>query len=201
MICRGRPDKVQREVLVFDRAADLVVSRTLYQGIPTDKGRSERLKYHFNWLDDKGGSLFTISGSNPPSPFVETFPAEANESHFGTAAERAWTTHLLPEARRQLDRGAAVRFRLHDWVAGYWIEIDQRGLTFHLGRKTERWGAGVLDAVQHDQKKGVARFRHVDAREGWLSSTGVYEVELAKLANADLFFLLLRELHGRALER
>jgi hypothetical protein len=191
----GNPAKIKREVVLFEDAADLCVKRTRHlDAIPDSEGRrNARTTYRFEWLDEGGKSLLVVSNWDH---ILDKVSPQANFFHFGNAAETAWTAYLLPEARRRLKAGEALRFRIHPLLLGDWVELGQAGLTFHFRKKTDEWTPDEIAEVECDRKKGVVRFRHVEAEEGWLSSKGVYEISFGDLANVELFLALLREFHG-----
>jgi hypothetical protein len=195
----GNPAKIKAEVLPFADAADIRVSRTHYENI-IDKQAGRQTgytTYYFEWLNDKGKSLMTVSYRDHGMG-EKKFRPEANFYHFGNAAEKAWTAYKLAEARRQLKAGETLRFRRFPLLLGDWVELGKDTLSFGSGKKKkDEWLSDELAEVEVDRKKGVIRFRHIQAKKGWLSSKGIYEVPFGDLANAELFLKLLREFHGQ----
>jgi hypothetical protein len=193
----GNPNKIKQEILPFADAADIRVSRTRYENIiEKQAGRPyASTTYYFEWLDEKGKSLMTVSYKDHGMG-EKKFEPEANFYHFGNAAEKAWTAYWLPKFRRQLKTGEIIRFRRFPLLFGDWVELGKSTLTFGSGKKSDEWQTDEIAEVEVDRKKGVIRFRHVQAKKGWLSSKGIYEIPFADLANVELFLKLLREFHG-----
>lgn len=191
----GNPDKIHREVLCFDAAADLRGSRTRHLDIRDDPAkRQDRFTCRFEWFDDAGRSLMVVSTSD--HRFGDKVPSEAHFFHFGNAAESAWTAYRLPEARQRLRAGESVTFRIFPVLLERRLKLTQASLTFCYGKKRDVWRTADIAEVECDRKKGVIRFRHIDAEPGWVSSKGIYEIAFGDLADVELFLVLLREFHG-----
>ena len=134
------------------------------------------------------GAHFVINGThksekgNPPS----TDPYQ-----FGRAAEIAWTIYLFDQTNRQLEINENVLFNLK---GNQWIRLGRGYMVVCTGGDEQTWPADEIALVNVDQ--GVVRIRRRDAKEGWMSSRGVFKFNFDSLANAQLFFHLCEKVVG-----
>ena len=84
-----------------------------------------------------------------------------------------------------------VRFNLggKDYVA-----IGPDILRLSLGGKVTECDTEDVGSVTIEQ--GVFTVKRVDAKEGWFSSKGVFKFDYSKLANAQLFLFVLKNVAG-----
>jgi hypothetical protein len=183
--CQGSLDRpAKAEVFRFDEAEELRTGQTRQYNNGVYSGTS----YHFTWTDAQGRKRYKLSGTY----HGEKKPPKAKDPfHFAKSAERAWSHHKGEWAAGELESTGAVRFNLggSDWIAvgeGFLI----------LGRKgtEERWDAGEIGGIS--VRDGVLKIKRVDAKEGWFSSHGVFQVSLASMADARLFLLTIEKLLG-----
>jgi len=187
--CKGSRDQVtETELFQFRKATELRTTTVrrytngVYQG--TD--------YTYTWTDVGGRKVHTIKGTysseagNPPA--LDLY-------HYASSAEMAWSLYLLDDAQRQLTTKGEVRFRLggDDYVA-----VGKDYLRLRLGgQKIER---DTRDIQSVSVKQGVFIVKEVGAKEGWFRSKGVFKFDYSKLANPQLFMLLLDKVAGLPIE-
>jgi hypothetical protein len=182
--CAGRRGRVVgRKVFCFRDAAELRTAQT-EQYV---NGAYAGTNWRFAWSDVGGRPRFVLRGTHRD----KGEPPPADPYHFARAAEMAWTYYLLGQAGRQVELAGAVLFTLS---GRKWIRLGPGVLSADFGQGPVEWPAAEIAGASVQQ--GVVRIIRRDAREGWLSSTGVLKFNFAELANAQLFFHLLVNLVG-----
>jgi hypothetical protein len=183
--CAGERGHItQCQVFLFRDATEVRTSQVRHYV----NGGYTGTDYTFTWTDVSGRVRYTWTGRHRSQPGN---PKSTDPYHFGRAAEMAWSNYLLPGAFRQLDLSGAVLFLLS---GGNWIRVGRNGLVLHYGGKEEEWAARDIAGVSADG--GVIRIKRYGAKEGWLSSKGVFKFDFSSLGNAQLFFFLVQKVLG-----
>jgi hypothetical protein len=185
-VCSGDRDNLSTdEVLRFRDATELRTQQTLRYV----NGVYQNTTYGYNWNDVGGRPRFSVNGSHKHE---NGQPPTDDPYHFARSAELAWTYYLLDDAYRQIEMGSTVPFNLS---SGKTIRLGRGVVLFYWGDdRPEKWDADEMREAELHQ--GQVRLRHVDAKEGWFSSSGIYKFQFSELANAQLFFHLMEKVVG-----
>lgn len=182
--CKGSREQITEEIFLFEDASELRTSQTRryvnggYQG--TD--------YSFSWTDLGGRVCYTLKGTYQSE---EGDPPAKDLFNFALSAERAWTGHLLNQVQGQVSTQGTVYFGL---TGKNWVRLGEETIIIHWkGETTELQGEEIGEVRIQD---GWFEVRHIDAKEGWFSSSGIYKFPYGDLGNAQLFMILLHELVG-----
>jgi hypothetical protein len=183
---KGSRDNVTEETFLFADASELRTQQTRHY----TNGVYQNTSYSFTWSDVTGRKRYALAGShnnqagNPPAkhPF-----------HFASAAERAWSMYLWVQIQPQLRTEGAILFRLG---GKNWVRLGKGYIRLFFNGEETDCGVEDIDQVRLDQ--GWVQVRRKDAKEGWFSSTGVFKFPYSNLSNARLFFLLMENLVGVA---
>lgn len=194
----GDLDHIEERVLIFDDADDMFMEIT--------PAGDNAIRFLFQWKTEDGKTVFEVDGRFPS--IVDLHPKEANLIYFANAASFAWARYRTPQIFEELNDHGRVRFRCSRFfgqlqsleVAEDYIAFVKKG-----NKKAERWWSEDIQEI--DLTGGgaggatlVLRFRHVDAQEGWLSKSGVYEIQCQEIANLESVMHLLHVLHGMSLD-
>jgi len=170
------------KVLRFADAAELRVSQTrqfihgVYHG--TD--------YDYRWTGADGRQLFRLHGRHqgkdkPPRP--------GDPFHFAAAADVAWRNHYLQRAQAQLRREGSIAFRVDSRRV---VRVGPGFMEFHFGGDPVRVAKDEIAKVTLGG--GHFSFVHRDAK--WYSSAGKFAFDYGKMANGNVFFLVLDKMMG-----
>jgi hypothetical protein len=171
-------------VFYFREAAELRTTSTRHY----TNGVYQNTTYSYTWSDDTGRTRYRLSGAYRSE---QGNPSAKSPYHFANAAERAWTLHLLEQVQAQLETAGTVHFSLG---GSNWVRLGQEHISLHVNGQTTECAAADIAAVRIEQ--GMVQVRRKDAHEGWFSSQGVFRFPYGKLANAQLFQLLMQQLVG-----
>jgi hypothetical protein len=185
----GRSDRPQEEVMLFRDARELrVLLEEWFQN-----GLYSKTNYTYEWKDAQGKGCFRVAGAHTAR---KELPVSTDPYRFARAAEAAWTAYLLPRARALLERGRTVRFPL---TRGRWLGIRKGALVLCTGKEEEAWVADELEAL--DVAQDTASFRLRGVRRGLIfNSAGEFKFQTSKMANTQLFFVLVAEELGLELQ-
>lgn len=185
--CKGNRERRQPpEIFLFEDADELRTSQTRHYSHGVYTGTN----YLFTWTNADGVKCFKLSGmyrgeNTPPKP--------KDPFHFATMAEGAWSAYLFDRLVAELQSNQSVRFNLS---GRNFIAVGPGFLDILVsGTEPIRLTAEEIGGIQFDA--GTVKIMHIDAKEGWFSSTGVYKFSYDQMANSRLFLLLYSRLIGK----
>jgi hypothetical protein len=183
--CAGDRDRLTRsEVFLFRDAMDLRTSQTRHY----TNGVYQGTNYSFTWTDVGGVQRYVISGRHNSEKGT---PALTHDYYWATAAEFAWTLHLLGQLEAKLNLGGGVTFNVNQYD---WVRVSPGHLRFSFKGQTFDCPVDEIGQARVDQ--GMFIIKRIDAREGWFSSEGVFKFPYSQLANAQLFLIVLDKVAG-----
>jgi hypothetical protein len=184
-VCWGTRHRITtEEVFPFREATELRTTQVrryvngVYQG--TD--------YTYSWTDVGGRQRYRIAGTHRSE---KGKPGPADQYHYATSSEMAWSLYLLDGAALQMQTKGEIRFNLD---RGNWVSVGQGYL--RLCVRGETIDCDTQDIASVSINQGVFKVKRVDAKEGWFSSKGVFTFNYNALANAQLFLFVLDKLAG-----
>ena len=180
--CSKSRENVKEDLFLFENAAEVRTGLTAHY----TNGVYQRTEYYFNWTDERGKTVYKITGSHRSK---DDTPPAADLYNWGVSAEIAWSQFLLEDATRQLKERGEYEFGLggSDFVriGPGWVEFNLRGQTYHCTQD---------DLATSTIANGQLTIKRRDAKEGWFSSKGVFKFPYREIGNARLFMLLFQHL-------
>jgi hypothetical protein len=184
-VCTGSRDNLStQEVFHFRDAADLRVATTQHYA----KGSYQNTSYRYTWNDINNQPRYVISGTHNSEAGT---PPSSDPFHYARAAETEWTVYLLADAKRLIEKGNKVQFKL---TGAQWIRLGPGLIMFNNNGQPEEWRVEEIRGATI--QKGVVRILRNDAKEGWFSSKGVFKFSFDQLANAQVFTHMMETIVG-----
>lgn len=188
--CRGsRENQSDPSLLRFKDAVHLFSESREHR----DKGNYTHTSFCYTWKNRAGQICYQIEGThkseagNPPGNHYY---------HFGRGAEIAWTLYLLETWNDPINRGEPIRFPIGPKD---WIEVGIQALTLIQQGQEKVWN--YADIRDFQVISGNIRIRRKDAREGWLTSVGIFKEKINRIPNVQVLLYLLRLRSGIGLNR
>jgi hypothetical protein len=178
----SRMATVRGDVFLFRNAAHLRTREVRHytNGIYTGTN------YDYSWTDANGLARLKLSGSYQSK---KSTPKASSPYYLATAAELAWSYHLLDGVDAMLGKHGYVEFPL---LRGNWVRVGQGYVELKSGTHQERLETSAIKTFTI--ANGTFKIKDADAR--LFSQKGKFSFEYAHIANARLFLLCLDTLAG-----
>jgi hypothetical protein len=181
--CTGSRDQVKRTCLLEWRDAAEVRNEKVRVSVNFSYLRTN---YSFTWTDAAGAERLKIAGA-----FYEKKgdPPNGDRYHFGVAAERSWSTHLLGRLQGEWDTGRSIRFNLE---RGNYVAIGHGFMDFCFSGNLEHCHSN--DIVKVSIATGLFKVELNKPRPTQFGS--ILSFPCASIANFHVFLFSLEKLAG-----